>query len=116
PSCRVFRKLLAQSPHAAITCLLSKRLEPIPRRTTVSVTRTAIVTGAARGIGAATAKRLAADGMNVAVLDLKAEHAQPVADEINATGGRAIAVGADVSDSDAVKTAVELVAAELGAP
>jgi 3-oxoacyl-[acyl-carrier protein] reductase len=79
-------------------------------------TRTAIVTGAARGIGAATAKRLAADGMNVAILDLKADAAQPVADEINASGGRAIAVGADVSDSDSVKAAVEQVAADLGAP
>ena len=78
--------------------------------------RTAIVTGAARGIGAATAKRLASDGMQVGVLDLKAEQAQPVADEINAAGGKAIALGADVSDSDAVEAAVEKVAAELGAP
>ncbi|HWV26112.1 MAG TPA: 3-oxoacyl-ACP reductase FabG [Aeromicrobium sp.] len=78
--------------------------------------RTAIVTGAARGIGAATAKRLASDGMQVGVLDLNAEQAQPVADEINAAGGKAIALGADVSDSDAVEAAVEKVAAELGAP
>lgn len=79
-------------------------------------TRTAIVTGAARGIGAATAKRLSADGMNVAVLDLDAAAAQPVVDEIIANGGRALAVGADVADSDSVKAAVDLVAAELGAP
>jgi 3-oxoacyl-[acyl-carrier protein] reductase len=78
--------------------------------------RIAIVTGAARGIGAGTAKRLAADGMAVAVLDLnEADGAQTVA-EIEKAGGRAIAVGADVSDSDQVSAAVEKVAADLGEP
>jgi len=57
--------------------------------------RIAIVTGAARGIGAGTAKRLAADGMAVAVLDLnEADCAETVA-EIEKAGGKAIAVGAD---------------------
>src|SRR6516165_828627 len=78
--------------------------------------RIAIVTGAARGIGAGTAKRLAADGMAVAVLDLnEADCAQTVA-EIEKAGGKAIAVGADVSNSELVAAAVARVVAELGEP
>ncbi len=78
--------------------------------------RIAIVTGAARGIGAGTAKRLAADGMAVGVLDLhEADGAQTVA-EIEKAGGQAIAVGADVANAGQVKEAVEKVAAELGEP
>jgi len=78
--------------------------------------RIAIVTGAARGIGAGTAKRLAADGMFVGVLDLnEADGAQTVA-EIEKAGGRAIAVGADVSDAEQVAAAVARVAADLGEP
>ncbi|HVT67110.1 MAG TPA: 3-oxoacyl-ACP reductase FabG [Trebonia sp.] len=78
--------------------------------------RIAIVTGAARGIGAGTARRLAADGLAVGVLDLsEADGAQTVA-EIEKAGGKAIAVGADVSSSDQVTAAVEKVAADLGEP
>jgi 3-oxoacyl-[acyl-carrier protein] reductase len=81
-----------------------------------TATRTAVVTGAARGIGAASAKRLARDGHAVAVLDLLEDQAQATAEEIVADGGRAIAVGVDVSDEDSVAAAVERVAGELGAP
>ncbi|MDE3719868.1 SDR family NAD(P)-dependent oxidoreductase [Nocardiopsis sp. N85] len=78
--------------------------------------RVAIVTGAARGIGAATAERLAAEGHAVAVLDLKESDAQEVVDRIGAAGGSAIAVGCDVADEEQVNTAVDTVAERLGAP
>jgi 3-oxoacyl-[acyl-carrier protein] reductase len=79
-------------------------------------TRVAIVTGAARGIGAATALRLAQDGFAVAVLDLEEAAGKDTVQAIEAAGGRALAVGADVSDADQVQAAVDRVAAELGAP
>ncbi|MDE3008562.1 MAG: 3-oxoacyl-ACP reductase FabG [Acidobacteriota bacterium] len=78
--------------------------------------RVAIVTGAARGIGAGVAKRLGEDGHDVAVVDLdEASCAETVA-AIEATGRRALAVGADVSDEAAVEAAVARVAETLGAP
>ena len=78
--------------------------------------RVAVVTGAARGIGAATAVKLAADGFAVAVLDLEEAACKDTVERITAAGGRALAVGADVSDAAAVQAAVERVAAELGPP
>jgi 3-oxoacyl-[acyl-carrier protein] reductase len=78
--------------------------------------RVAVVTGAARGIGAAAARQLAADGMAVAVLDLDAATCAGTVDAITAAGGRAFAVGADVSQADQVEAAVGKVAAELGPP
>ena len=82
----------------------------------MSENRVAIVTGAARGIGAATAVRLAADGHAVAVIDLDEAACAGTVSTIEAAGGKAIAVGADVSNSKAVTDAVDRVAAELGAP
>ncbi|MCA5893502.1 3-oxoacyl-ACP reductase FabG [Isoptericola sp. NEAU-Y5] len=84
--------------------------------TRTTAPRTAIVTGGARGIGAATARRLAADGHAVAVLDLLAEQAAETAASITADGGRALGLGVDVTDADAVADAVARVADELGAP
>src|SRR5579875_502129 len=78
--------------------------------------RVAIVTGAARGIGASTARRLASDGMAVAVLDLDEGNCTDTVKAITEAGGRALAVGADVSKTDQVEAAVSQVAAELGPP
>jgi 3-oxoacyl-[acyl-carrier protein] reductase len=73
--------------------------------------RVAIVTGAARGIGAATAQRLAQDGLRVAVVDLEEPAAKSTADAIGGLG-----IGADVSDAAAVEAAVARVTEELGPP
>jgi 3-oxoacyl-[acyl-carrier protein] reductase len=78
--------------------------------------RVAIVTGAARGIGAAVATRLAADGFAVAVLDLDEQACAGTVEAVTAAGGRGLAVGVDVSRADAVRDAVARVVAELGPP
>ncbi|WP_166903986.1 SDR family NAD(P)-dependent oxidoreductase [Mycobacterium sp. DL440] len=77
------------------------------------MSRVAVVTGGGSGLGRSIAIRLAADGKHVAVLDLNAEAAGKVAAEIEAAGGRAIALGADVSDEDAVAQVFDSVRTQL---
>ncbi|MET7936737.1 3-oxoacyl-ACP reductase FabG [Streptomyces sp. NPDC005322] len=76
--------------------------------------KVAVVTGAARGIGAATALRLAEEGAAVAVVDLTAESGETVAAQIREKGGIARAYGCDVADLDAVEAAFARIAEELG--
>ncbi len=77
--------------------------------------KVALVTGGSRGIGAAIAKRLAADGASVAVTYSKgADAAASVVKEIERGGGKAIAIQADAADADAVRNAVERTVTTLG--
>ena len=77
--------------------------------------KVALVTGGSRGIGAAIAKRLAADGASVAITYTKgADAAAAVVQEIERGGGKAIAIQADAVDAKAVVAAVEKTVASLG--
>src|SRR2546425_1875994 len=77
--------------------------------------KVAVVTGGSRGIGAAIAKRLAADGASVAITYTQgADAAASVVKEIERAGGKAIAIQADAADADAVKAAIEKTVATFG--
>jgi 3-oxoacyl-[acyl-carrier protein] reductase len=76
--------------------------------------RAALVTGGGRGIGAATARRLASEGAAVAVSDIDRAPAQEVVDEITQAGGKGIAIACDVTQRAAVETMFEQAVQELG--
>jgi 3-oxoacyl-[acyl-carrier protein] reductase len=77
--------------------------------------KVALVTGGSRGIGAAIAKRLAADGASVAITYTKGtDAAASVVDAIKDAGGKAIAIQADATDAKAVRAAVEKTTATFG--
>ncbi|MFP1644688.1 glucose 1-dehydrogenase [Pontitalea aquivivens] len=76
--------------------------------------KTAIVTGGGQGIGRAITLRLAAEGCNVAVFDLRPEAAEETANEARAAGGNVKIYGLDVSDQAAVNAAVAAVESDLG--
>jgi NAD(P)-dependent dehydrogenase (short-subunit alcohol dehydrogenase family) len=82
--------------------------------TTTPERRVAWVTGAASGIGAATARRLAADGASVACLDVDAARLETVVADIRRRGGSAAAVALDVTDAVATSAAAERLERELG--
>ncbi|MFF7058018.1 SDR family NAD(P)-dependent oxidoreductase [Achromobacter spanius] len=76
--------------------------------------KVAIVTGAGRGIGRATAKLFAAEGAKVAVVSITPANVEAVVADIEAAGGVALGVACDISDADQIKAAIETVAAQYG--
>ena len=76
--------------------------------------RVAVVTGAAQGIGAATARAFAEQQASVALLDIDGAGAKKVADAITARGGRAVAIHVDVTDEKSVERAIASVTSEFG--
>lgn len=76
--------------------------------------RVAVVTGAGSGIGRAAAELFAREGAGVGVLDVRAAAAEEVVAQIRERGGRAVAIGADVSDDAQVRAGLGQVTAELG--
>lgn len=77
-------------------------------------TQTALITGAAHGIGRAIALRLAGEGAAIAILDLDAKGAEETAALIRAAGGHAFATGADITDMESLTAAIDAAEAALG--
>src|SRR5215212_4838456 len=82
--------------------------------TNVLSEKTAVVTGAGRGIGRAIALRFATAGAQVACVSRTAENAEKVAAEIRAAGGKAWSYATDVADPKAVAVAAEKIVADAG--
>lgn len=76
--------------------------------------KVAVITGGGSGIGAAIGLLFAREGADVALLDRDEQHAAAVAEEADASGGRTSALTVDVTDGDAVRRAIDDVAASLG--
>jgi 3-oxoacyl-[acyl-carrier protein] reductase len=76
--------------------------------------RVALVTGSARGIGAATARRFAQEGARVAIADLDTESCERLAEELRTTGAEVIPIGCDVSDAGQVQSMVDRVLERFG--
>src|SRR3954453_20598383 len=76
--------------------------------------RVAVVTGASSGIGAATARALAAEGYAVALAARREERINELCDELSSGGSRALAIPTDVSDPDSARALIETTKSELG--
>jgi NAD(P)-dependent dehydrogenase (short-subunit alcohol dehydrogenase family) len=92
---------------------MSDMTQPVQERV-AGQERVALVTGAARGIGAAIARRLAADGVTVALADLRVAAIEQLADDIRQSGGRATAFAVDLADAAQIAALAEAVGAAYG--
>ncbi|MBL0388720.1 3-hydroxybutyrate dehydrogenase [Tumebacillus sp. ITR2] len=77
-------------------------------------TRTALITGAASGIGFAIARKFAEEGARVAIADLRLEAAEAAAEQLRTAGFESLAIACDVTDEAQVQAAIERTAAEFG--